>query len=78
MGRYQSGFVGCIDNVTLATDYRLDMLGEADMVSDVHQCHTSDTVSHVTSAALGPVQSGILHLQDELEEDDGGGQTRSP
>lgn len=37
--KYSTGFVGCIANVTLATDFQVDLIAEADEGSNIAQCH---------------------------------------
>ena len=36
--KYLSGFVGCLSNVTLATDYSIDLIRDADDGRNVRQC----------------------------------------
>ena len=38
--KYKTGFSGCIANVTIATDYTLDLLGEAVAGENIRQCKT--------------------------------------
>jgi len=36
--KYTSGFVGCLSNVTLATDYSIDLIVDADDGRNIRQC----------------------------------------
>ena len=36
--KYKSGFVGCISNVTLATDYTIDLIKQAASGQNIQQC----------------------------------------
>jgi len=42
--KYTSGFVGCLSNVTLANDYSIDLIADADDGRNVRQC--SDDERH--------------------------------
>ena len=36
--RYLSGFIGCVTNVTLATDYKIDLMADATYGQNINRC----------------------------------------
>lgn len=45
--RFKSGFVGCVSNITLATDYHIDLIGEAAEGQNIQQCSSPGTQQNV-------------------------------
>jgi len=49
LNKYASGFVGCLSNVTLAADYAIDLIADADDGRNVRQCSDLRSRRHFTT-----------------------------
>jgi hypothetical protein len=54
VGKFSSGFIGCISNLTLATDYKVDLMDEVRDGRNVEQCRPDRTITSNNNKIKAP------------------------